>query len=237
MLHRLLKVFARRIRTRTHDFIGGQFAVILGHIALRSNFRQLAGNLDRLQPLFFDLIDLEQVALGFGVKRGAEQLVEHLLGPIQQAGLEVILGQFGEGMQTDLFIEIFPIDQVLVHADRPFGFTTATEQVAERKMQLDGLRIDLGNLEKGIDGLVRLFVEQEIQALKIGARQGARLMHHLAHIHPCRRPAQREKNRDQQQLPVFEQIIHTAGGSGTTTAAALVSLAARLRRDISRRWR
>jgi hypothetical protein len=39
-------------------------------------------------------------------------------------------------------------------------------RLPKREMQFDRLRIDLGNLEEGVDGLVRLLVEQEIQALK-----------------------------------------------------------------------
>ena len=82
-------------------------------------------------------------------------------------------------------------------------------------MELHGLRIDLGHLEKRIDGLIRLLVEQEIQTLKIGARQSAGFVHHLTHVDASRRPPQAKKHRDQQQLPVFEKIVHkTAGGSG-----------------------
>src|SRR5574343_2023885 len=103
-------------------------------------------------------------------------------------------------------------------------------------MQLDGLRVDLGHFEEGIDGLVRLLVEQEIQPLKIGARQGTGLMHHLAHVHARRRPAQSKKDRNQQQLPIIKKFVHTTGGTSAFTDCG-PRPALRFRREISRRWR
>ena len=139
-------------------------------------------------------------------------------------------------MQADALFEIGPVDQVLVHADGAFGLAAPAEQVAECEVQFDRLGIDLGHFEEGIDGLVRLLVEQEVETLKIGARQGARFMHHLPDVETGRRPAQPEEQRDEKELPVFEQLAHAAGGgSGVTGNCGLA--ASRLRREISRRWR
>ena len=53
-----------------------------------------------------------------------------------------------------------------------FGFATTAKQAAQGKMQFNGLRIDLDGIDKRLDGPVRLFVEQEVQALEIRTRQG-----------------------------------------------------------------
>lgn len=125
------------------------------------------GDLDSLQPLLFDLIDLQKISLRILFKVSTEQLVEDFLGPVQQAGLQVVLTQFGQGLQTNSIVEIRQINQVLVHADSTLRFATSPEQVAKSEMQFDRLRIDLGHFEKRVNGLVRLLIEQEIQALKI----------------------------------------------------------------------
>ena len=111
------------------------------------------------------------------------------LGPIQQTGLQEILPEFVQRVLALAGVQVLALGEVLVDADRPIGLAAPPEQVAQREMQLDRLRVDLGDFEEGIDGLVRLLVEQEIQALKIGAWQRTGLMHHLAHVHPRRRPA------------------------------------------------
>lgn len=227
---------AGAVRTRAHDLAGGQFAVELGDLLLRRDIRQFASEIDRLLPFLLDLVDLQQVALRLVLERGPDQLVEDVLGAVKQAGLEEILPEFRERMQAHAFVEIGPVDQILVHADRPLGLAAPAEQVAQREVQFDRLRIDLGHLQEGIDGLVRLLVEQEVESLEIGARQGARFVHHLPDIDASRRPAQPEEQRNEQQLPVLEKLAH-AGGGGSGMAGYCGFAASRLRREISRRWR
>jgi hypothetical protein len=53
-----------------------------------------------------------------------------------------------------------------VHADRAVVLAAAAEQAAEREVQLDRLGVDLHHLDEGLDRLVGLLVEQEIEALK-----------------------------------------------------------------------
>ena len=77
-------------------------------------------------------------------------------------------------MQALVVAQIGAFDQVLVHADGAIGLAAPAEQAAQREVQFDGLRIDLGRLDEGLDRLVRLLVEQEVEALEIGARQRAR---------------------------------------------------------------
>jgi hypothetical protein len=84
-------------------------------------------------------------------------------------------------------------DQVLMDADGAIGFAAAAKQVAQREMQLDGLGIDARRLDEGLDGLVRLLVEQEVQALEIGARQGARLFQQMLDVDAGGDPAEPKK--------------------------------------------
>jgi hypothetical protein len=72
------------------------------------------------------------------------------------------------------------------------------KQAAERKVQFDGLRIDLDGFDKSLDGAIRLLVEQEVEALKIRTRQGARLLHQMPDIDARRGPAQPEEQREKQ---------------------------------------
>ena len=91
-----------------------------------------------------------------------------------------------------------------MHANGTFGLATTTEQTAQCKMQFDGMRVDLDGIDKGLDGAIRLFVEQEIEALEIRTRQRTRLLDQMLDIDACSRPAQSEEERKKQELPVFE---------------------------------
>ena len=157
---------------------------------LRGHIGQLARQFNRLQPLFFSLKNFQQTALGFIFKRGTNQFVENFLSPVKQTGLQIILPLFGERMQTNAIIEIGTIDQILVHADGALSLATPAKKIAKRKVQFNGLGIDLRHFEKRVDGLVGLLVEQEIEPLKIGAWQGAGLMNHLPHINASSSPTQ-----------------------------------------------
>jgi hypothetical protein len=48
-----------------------------------------------------------------------------------------------------------------VHADGTLGFATPAKQITQRKMQLDGLGVDLGDLENGINRLVGLSLSKK----------------------------------------------------------------------------
>jgi hypothetical protein len=91
-----------------------------------------------------------------------------------------------------------------VHADRPVGLAAAAEQATQREMQLDGLVVDLDRLDEGVDGLVGLLVEQEVEAGQVGARQRPRLLDHMLDVDAGGQPAQHEKQRKRQQPPEFE---------------------------------
>jgi hypothetical protein len=76
-----------------------------------------------------------------------------------------------ERLQALLVADVLAVDEVLVHADRAIGLAATAEQAAEREVQLDGLIVDLDRLDEGVDRLVGLLVEQEIEPGQVGARQ------------------------------------------------------------------
>ena len=67
----------------------------------------------------------------------------------------------------------------------------------------------LHHLEKGVDRLVGLLVEQEIQAPEVRARQGARFGEQMLDVDACGQPAQPEEQRDAEQPPELE--LHRGG--------------------------
>ena len=136
--------------------------------------------------------------------RGVAQLDEHLLGTVQQPRLEVVLSQFEQGGKPLLLAQIAALEQIAVHADRALGFAAAPKQTAQRKVQFDGFRIDLDHFDECLDRLVRLFIEQEIEAFEIGARQRAGFGHQVPDVDARREPAEPEEQRKPEQPPVFE---------------------------------
>ncbi len=91
----------------THQFIGGQFAVELGNLALAATGTrglQDFGGGDGALPFLLALVDLQQGAAGLGAVGGVDELVEGFFSAVQQARLQVILTQFIERMALVLGI-------------------------------------------------------------------------------------------------------------------------------------
>jgi hypothetical protein len=84
-------------------------------------------------------------------------------------GLHEVLRQRVLGAVAVAGLQVGSAQQVLVHAHGAFELTTAAEQVAEREVQFGGVGVVLHGLDEGVDGLVLLFVEQQVQALEVGA--------------------------------------------------------------------
>ena len=91
-----------------------------------------------------------------------------------------------------------------MHADCALDLAAAAKQRAQREMQLDGLRLDLDDLDERLDRLVRLLVEQEIQAFEIRPRQRARFRDQVLDVDARSEPAEREEERQCEQPPVFD---------------------------------
>ena len=67
-----------------------------------------------------------------------------------------------------VFGQVGAAEQVLVHAHRALELAAAPKQVAEREMQVGGVGVLLDGLDEGVDRLVVLLVEQQVQALVVG---------------------------------------------------------------------
>ena len=97
--------------------------------------------------------------------------------------------------------QVGAIEQVLVHADRAIDLALAAKQAAQRKVQVDRLRIDLDHFDERFDRLVGLLVEQEVQAAEIRQRQRTRFAQQVLDVDARREPAQTEEQRERQQPP------------------------------------
>ena len=162
----------------------------------------LLRGLDRLVPVLFLLVDLEQELERCCSCWRALELAEKLLGAVEQARLEIVLRELEQRDQLLLRREVGALDQVLVHADRALDLAAAPEQAAQREMQLDRLRIDLDHLDERLDRLVGLLVEQEVEPLEIRQRQRARFRDELLDVDARGHPAEREEQRHREQPPV-----------------------------------
>src|SRR5690606_24712628 len=98
--------------------------------------------------------------------------------------------------------EVAARQQVLVHADGALVLAAAAEQIAQREVQVGGVRVMLYRFDEGIDGLVLLFIEQQVQALEVGLGRSAVLAAQLPQVHARGAPAQQKGKRKGQQQPV-----------------------------------
>jgi hypothetical protein len=90
---------------------------------------------------------------------------------------------------------------VLVHAHRALVFAAAAKQVAEREVQLLRVGVVLHGLDEGVDGLVLLLVEQEVEAAKVGLGRLAVLEPELPDVEARCEPAQHEGDGQADQQP------------------------------------
>ena len=174
------------------------------------------GDLDGLQPLLFLLVDFEQRLERLLVASAAPQLEKYFFGAVEQPRLQVVQAEFRQGVQALAVAQAIAIDQILMHADRAVGFAPTPEQAAQGEVQFDGLRIDLGGLQEGFDGLVRLLVEEEVEALEIGARQSARFLQQMIEIDARGHPAEGKEDRQRQQPPKLDGHHRRAATTGVS---------------------
>ena len=101
----------------------------------------------------------------------AIELREELLGAIEQTGTMKILCQLVRGHRAPVSRQVRPVQQVLVHPDRPIDFALAPKQRTQREVQIDRLGIYLDHFDERFDGLVRLLVQQKIETAEVRQRQ------------------------------------------------------------------
>ena len=88
---------------------------------------------------------------------------------------------------------------MLVYPYRALVLAAAAEEVAQRKVQFGGVRVALYRLNKGVNGLVLLLVQQEIESLEIGLGGLAVFNPQLAQVKPRCQPAEYKNNGQGQQ--------------------------------------
>ena len=91
--------------------------------------------------------------------------------------------------------EVAAREQMLMHPHGAVVFPPAAKQVAQGEVQLGSVGVVLHGLDEGVDGLVLLFVEQEVQALEVGLGRAPVFGAQLAQIEPRRQPAQHKGQR------------------------------------------
>ena len=91
--------------------------------------------------------------------------------------------------------------QVLMHAHGPLIFAPAAKQVAQREVQLRCVGVVLHGFDEGVNRLVLLLVEQEVQALEIGLGGLVVFNAQLAKVKARGQPAQHESQGQTQQDP------------------------------------
>src|SRR5436190_17614536 len=230
------QMLARSVRPRLSRFRGGELAVVLRQLARVG--ADLPGHLDGAGPVLLLFVDLQQMRARRRRLRAVFQLLEHFLSAIEDAGLQVVLPQLGERDHALLLRQVGALQQVLVHADCAVILAAPAKETAEGEVQLDRLGIDLHHFDERLDRLVGLLVQQEVEALEIRARQGARLVDDLADVDARGGPSHDEEERQREQPPPFElhldahvQSSGTGGRPGSSGGTRF------LRSEISRRWR
>src|SRR4051812_32847756 len=102
---------------------------------------------------------------------------------------------------------------MLVHADRAIDLAAAAKQIAERKMRLDRVAVDLRELEEHLDRLVLLLVQKVIEAAEIVRRKlaDARAGRALAAA-SADDPSGPRSNRKQQEQKRQREVAHASSG-------------------------
>ena len=128
---------------------------------------------------------------------------------VEQARAHVILAELEQGDGFFFVTQIGPRNQVLMHANRAIDFAATPKQIAQSEMSLDGVAVDFGELEKQLDRLVLLFIEQVVEAAEVIARQLAdsRARSTLA-ASPSEYPARQRRHRQQQEQQRQQLIQH-----------------------------
>ena len=184
---------------------------------------EAAGVLDGFFPVALGLVDADQVAQRLRARAGRSWPDRRTRSRRDQAGLNAcsprpapasactFCGSLRSGRCT----------KRLVQPDRAIDLATAAEQVSQRDLGLEGFLVQLGDMQEQLDGLVRLLVEQVVQAAEIGGGQLADLVIAMALAaaptdHPtCQRS---QRHEDQEPEPLVEEIHAQASLRGERTA-------------------
>jgi len=171
-------------------------------------------HLDGGAPVARALVQRQQRQARLGVEHRTVERLEGLLGAVEQAGLHEVLRQRMLGAFALRGRQVGALEQVLVHAHGALVFAAAAEQVAQREVQVGGVRILLHRLDEGVDRLVVLLVEQQVQALVVGLGRILLLALPLPQVEAGAQPAEREGHRQAEQQPLQVKVHRGAGVPG-----------------------
>ena len=179
---------------------------------------ELLGDGDGGAPVARALVQVEQGEPRFGVERRSGERLVGLLGAIEEAGLHVVLRQAVLGLVALGLREIGAAEQVLVDAHRALVLAALSEQVAEREVELGGVRVLLDGFDEGVDRLVVLLVEEQVQALVVDLGRLLALAPVLARVEARGEPAEHEaaaaEAERQPEQPLRVKVHRAADGAG-----------------------
>ena len=150
---------------------------------------QARGHLTGLRPVTRALVDGQQGQPRLLLVGRALEPLQGGLGPVEQAGLEKVQRQRVLCAVALALLEVAPGEQVFMHPHSTIVFSAPAKQIAQREVQLRGVGIVLYRLDEGVDGLVLLLVEQEVQTAKIGLGRLPVFDPHLPEVQARGQPA------------------------------------------------
>ena len=160
------------------------------------------------RPVTLGLRDFQSTKCGATRQRSRGQSCEDLLRTVEQSRFQIVLAKFVLRLITHLFSQIHSTSQVFMDANRAIGLATAAKQITQSKVKFGRFGIKPNDIDKRVDGPVRFFVEQMVQAPKIRIRKAPRLLRLLPQISASGEPSKGKQQRKDQQPPKLK--LHRA---------------------------
>ena len=160
---------------------------------------QLAGDRCGLRPVSRTFVIGQKCQPRLGFEPRALQLEQCRFRSVKQTGFKVIQGQCVLGAVAVVFTDVAARQEVLVHTNRTLVLATAAKQIAQGKVQFRRVGVVLYRLDKRINSLVLLLVQQKIEASEIRLGRLAVLQAQLAKVHARSQPAQHKGHRQTHQ--------------------------------------
>ena len=176
---RLLDMLQRAIEVTLVAVSAGLFAAVVGddptQLVPRRLFEPPRAR-DRLRPVLLLLVDVDELAQRLdAIVCILGKLAEEILGAVEQTRAHVVLSELEQRLGTLRDVQRLSGDEILVDADGTVDVTAAAVQVSEREMRLHRLAVDLDELDEDFNCLVRLLVEEIVDALEVVGSQSAAL--------------------------------------------------------------
>ena len=116
---------------------------------------QLLDDLQAAPPVLLLLIDLAQPFQGPpAVQIHLHQVIEQLLGAVEESRTHIVLPQLEEGVTALLPAQVRSRDQVLMDADSPVHISPVPKETTQSQVDLRRLAVHLGELHEDIDSFL-----------------------------------------------------------------------------------